>query len=155
MATTLTEVNDLFLSRISDFRLDTIFTASGSLVLNTYLEPWLIDSIVDFDICNQTLNYTPTSGSADGTFDIDLNLKNKVILSRIMVLYWLKKNVNDILQMNNSLQDRDFKTFAQANNLNAKREYLNMQREEISQMLTEYGFANNNWTDWRNQNFAP
>jgi hypothetical protein len=155
MATSLTEVADLFLSRISDYRLDTIFTASGSLVLNTYLEPWLLDSIVAFDVCNQNLTYTTTGSATDGFFTVDLTLKNKIILSQLMVLYWLEHAVSDILQMNLNLQDRDFKTFAQANNLNAKKDYLNMKREELSQMLVDYGYANNDWTGWRNQSFAP
>jgi hypothetical protein len=70
-----------------------------------------------------------------------------------MSKYWLAKTVQDILQMNNSLQDRDFKTFSQAQNLQAKQKLYNLKREEISQRLSEYGYKNNVWQDWRNQNF--
>ena len=48
MGTTLTEVSDLFLSAIADYKLDAIYNASGSLVLNTYIEPWLLKSIDNF-----------------------------------------------------------------------------------------------------------
>jgi hypothetical protein len=156
LATTTTEIADLFLSRISDYRLDTIFNSSGSLVLNTYMEPWIFDSIVEFDgICNQVLNYTPTSGSvSDGFFSVDLTMKNKIVLSQIMVVYWLEHTVSDILQLSNALQDRDFRTFSQAQNLDAKQKYLAAKREEVSQILNNYSYLNNDWADWRNQIFA-
>ena len=153
MATVQSEINDLFLTRVNDYRLNTIFVSSASS-LNTYLEPWLLDSINDFDICTQDLTYTTTSGSAEGYFAEDLTMQHKLILSQIMVKYWLTKSVQDILQMNNFVTDHDFKTFSAAQNLSAKKDLLNSKKEEISQMLIDYGYKNNNWTDWRNQTFA-
>lgn len=153
MGTLESEVNDLFLSRVSDYRLNTIFTTSGSRGLNTYLEPYLLDSIVEFDVCNQTLVYTPTSGSTEGYFNLDLNIKNKIILSRLMVKYWMDKDINNILSMAMIIQDHDMKTYSQAQNLDAKRRNLIAVKEELSQLLIDYGFKNNNWIEWKNQNF--
>jgi hypothetical protein len=155
MATYLLEICDLFLSRVNDFRLNTIFTTSGSLALNTYLEPYLLDSIVEFDVCNQSLAYTTTGSATDGFFATDLNLKNKIILSQIMVKYWLEQVVANVLNMNLTLQDHDYKRFAESQNLKAKQDFLNQKREQVSQLLVDYGYSNNDWTDWRNQNFAP
>lgn len=154
MGTGISEIADLFMSRVNDYRLTTIFSTYNVEVFNAYVEPWLLDSIVDFDVCDQDLNYTPTSGSVEGNFDSTLNLKNKIVLSRVMTLYWLEKEVNDVLQMNNLLQDHDFKTFAQSQNLKAKQDYLNLKREEISQLLVDYGYKGNNWKQWQNQNFG-
>ena len=64
MGTLSSTVNDLLLMRINDYRLDAIYSASGSFILNSYLEAWLIDAIVEFDgICDQDLTYAVTSGS--------------------------------------------------------------------------------------------
>ena len=147
------EIFDFFLTSVNDYKLTAIYQASGSLVLDTYMEPWLLNSIVEFDICDQDLSYTVSSGSAEGSFDADLTNKNIFMLSQIMTKYWLQKNLNDILQMNNILQDRDYKVYSQANNIKAKQDYYVMKCEEISQRLTNYEYASNDWSSWRNQVF--
>ena len=153
MGTPMSDVVDLFMSRVSDYRLTTIYQNFNVEVFNAYVEPWLLDSIVEFDICDQGLNYTVTSGSVEGNFDSDLTLKNKIVLSRIMTLFWMEKEINDVLQMQNYITDHDFKMFSAAQNLKAKQDYYNEKREEISQLLVDYGYKVNNWSGWRSQNF--
>lgn len=153
MGTQLSEINDLFMTRVSDYRINTVYSTSGSSGLNDYLEPWLLSSIVDFDICTQSLDYTPTSGSVEGYFSVDLNLENKIILSQLMCLYWMEKTIQDIMQMSLFITDRDFKTYSSAQNLNAKRSYYNAKKEELMQRLTLYGYKHNDWSDWKDQNF--
>jgi hypothetical protein len=154
MATNSSEIYDLFLSRVNDYRLVSIFQSSGSMVLGSYLEPWILDSISEFSpVCTQSLAFTTTSGSVEGFFTETLTTEHMLILSRILVKYWMNKSVNDVLQFSNSLQDSDFKTFSQAQNLKSKQDYLNNIKEEISQILIDYGYKNNDWLNWRNQNF--
>ena len=153
MATNLSEVADLFLSRISDWKLDAVFTTSGSLAFGSYVEPYLFDSIVDFDVCTQTLTYTASTEDVEGFFTETLTMENKVLLSQIMVLGWLSNNIQNVLQMQNFITDRDFKTFSAAQNLSARRDLLNTKREEVSQKLVDYGMRHNDWTDWKNQDF--
>lgn len=151
MSTTISDLGDLFMTKISDYRLTAIYQTSGSMALNNFIEPWLLNSIVEFDICTPPLNYTPTSGSIEGYFDVDLTLENKMILAEIMVKYWLQKSIQDILQMNNNISDHDFKIASQAANLRAKQDYYNTKREEISQMLTNYEYRHNDWSNWKTQ----
>ena len=155
MGTTLTEVSDLFLSSISDYKLDAIYTASGSLVLNQYIEPWLLKSIVDFSTtANQSLTYTVVSGSSDGYFTETLTMENQIILSSFMELYWLQKGIQDIRAMNNFIQDRDFKSFSPAQNIKARTDNYNSKREELSQLLVNYELAHNViWSEWKTQVF--
>jgi len=153
MGTLSSEINDLFLMRVTDYRLDTIYNTSGSFVLNEYLEPWLMDAIVEFNECDQVLTYAPTSGTTEGSFSVVLSTENKIILSQIMVKYWMAKSISDVLQMQNFITDRDFKTFSSAQNLQAKKEYYIMKTEEISQLLNNYGFRKLDWVDWQNQDF--
>ena len=153
MGTLSSTIFDYFLTSVNDYKLTAIYQASGSLVLDTYMEPWLLNSIVEFDVCDQDLSYTVSSGSAEGSFDVDLTDKNKFMLVQVMTKYWLQKNINDILQISNILQDRDFRMFSAANSLKAKQDYYNTKCEEINQRLTSYGYADNDWASWRNQVF--
>ena len=154
MGTMSSEIFDLFLTSINDYRLTSIYASSGSLVLDTYLEPWLLNSIVDFsDVCIEDLNYTASGSATEGYFDAILSLEAKLILAQIMVKYWLQKTVSDILQMNLHITDHDFKTFSSSQNLKAKQEYYILKCEEISQRLVNYGYKKNNWEQWKNQNF--
>ncbi len=156
MTTPSSEITDLFMTRIRDYRLDSIYSTSGSIVFNGTVEPWLLDSISYFeDFCDQSLTYTVTSGSsAEGYFAEDLTMKNKLILSKLMVKSWLQKTINDVLQMQNFVTDRDFKTFSAAQNLKAKMDYLNSLKEELSQDIMDYSYKRNNWSEWNNQIFS-
>ena len=153
MSTLSSEVNDLFLTRIKDYRIDAIFNNSDALAFNTYLEPWLLDAIDEFDICDQDLSYAVSTDSVEGYFVETLNMSNKIMLSKLMVKYWMAKTINDILQMQNFVTDKDFKTFSSANNLKAKQEYFESKKEELSQELMDYAYKRNAWTDWKNQVF--
>lgn len=151
MATTLSDVSDLFMSKVSDYRLVAIYQTSGSTALSSFIEPWLLNSVVEFDVCTPPLNYIPTSGSIEGSFSEDLTLENKMILAELIVKNWLQKSIQDVLQMNNAIQDHDFKTFAQSSNLKAKQDYYNTVRENVSQLLVDYGYRHNDWSGWKSQ----
>lgn len=151
MTTTLDQIGDLFLSQVSDYRLNIIYQSSGSSALNDYIQPWLLMAIDEFDdICTQDLTYD--SGSQ--LFTETLTQKNMNILAQIMVKYWLNKEVQNVLQMDSFIQDRDFKTHSAAQNLREKQLLLNSKKEEISQLLLDYGYRNNDWSGWEAQNFA-
>jgi hypothetical protein len=154
MGTLASEIGDLFLSRVSDYRLDNMFTTSGSLALGTHIEPYLLDAIIDFDICNQVLTYTVSGSATEGYFSLDLTLENKVILSQLMVLSWLSHDIQNIIQMNNHVTDKDYRTFSSAQSLSAKKDYYNSKKEEMSQKLGLYGYNKNSWSEWQNQIFA-
>ena len=139
MATTLDEICDLALTLIDDYRLTALYQTSGSASLNTYLEPWLLMAIDEFDLCSQALSYSTTT--------------QVFTLAQIMTKYWMQKEVQDVNQMRLHLQDRDFKTFAEANNLKEKREFYNTKQEEIDRILQKYGYRNNDWDAWEDQDF--
>jgi hypothetical protein len=154
--TTFVDIYDLFLQLINDYRLTALYTddvANSTTNLDTLLESWLMLSIPDFEtVCNQDLE---DRTDASHTFDIELTTENKTILAQIMVKYWLSKEVNDILQMKLKIQDRDFHTYAEANNLKEKHTWLSKVKEEISQRLVEYGYADRDmWEYWLANGFS-
>ena len=147
MATTFSEVYDQFLMIVTDYNLITLYNASVT-DFETYLSGWLIPAITDFSSCNQSLSYSGT------TFSLVLTEENIKILAMLMKKYWLEKQIADIRQMALHVQDKNFKTFAEANNLTAKLKLYTEQKEEVSQALVSYGLADNNkWVNWLAGNF--
>ena len=157
MTTAASDIFDLFMSEISDYKLDTIYTTSGSSGLNTNLEPWLLMSITDFEnVCDQSLTYSTVSetGTGDGSFNSDLTYKNKIMLALMMIKYWLKRQIQDVLEMKIFISDHDFKkSYSHANNLNAKRQYLGDVIEQVEMRLGKYELEVNDWESWKNQTF--
>jgi hypothetical protein len=143
------DVFDQFLMEVKDYRLTDLYESSQE-DFSTYLLGWLIPAIDDFSsVCDQSL----VRDDDVMEFDETLAETNIVMLAHQMVKYWAKKNLQDIMQMNIFLQDRDFKTHAAANNLNAKESHLNQIIEETSQKLVDYGFQRVDWAEWANGTF--
>ena len=137
--TSINEVIDLFLMLVNDYKLKQIFDAGN---LEEYVEVWLRMAIVDFNrVRTLPLSYSPISK----TFSEVLTDEEISILSQLMVKYWLTKEVNDVLAMENVLQDHDFTRHSEARNLDAKRNLLNRQIEDCKQLLIQYGYDHFVW----------
>ena len=141
--TCFSDIFDSFLLIVNDYKLINLYDSS-EVDFETYLSGWLLYAIQDFDVCSQSLAYTASTK----TFTETLTTENQLLLARMMVKYWLSKEVQDVTQMSIHLQDRDFKTFSEAANLTAKSNHLNMVKEDISQALVNYGLKTNDWADW-------
>jgi hypothetical protein len=146
--TPLAEVYDLFMMSITDYRLTDLFNTS-ELDFENYLESWLIFAINDFSICDQSLNFSDTTKE----FPVALTRENKTILVMLMGKYWMQKCVNDITQFNLHITDRDFKVASEAMNLREKASYLNVIKEQCSQLLNDYGYKRVDWDEWIIQSF--
>jgi len=149
MTTSASEIYDLMMQKVADYRLLTLFETSES-DFEDYLEAWLKFAIVDFSTCGQALVYDSTTK----VFSVVLTTENQVILATLMMKHWMIKNVNDITQMNLHVTDRDFKVASEAMNLREKSAYLNTIKEECSQLLSNYEYKNNPWSDWYLQDFS-
>ena len=137
--THISEVINLFLMLVNDYKLKQIFDLGN---LEQYVEAWLRMAIAEFDrVRSQPLVYDPISK----TFSETLTNEDLVILSQLMVKYWLTKEVNDVLAMENVLQDHDFTRHSEAQNLDAKRGLLNRQIEDCKQLLIQYGYDHFVW----------
>jgi len=143
MATPFSDVYDLFMQNITDYRLVNLYTASVT-DFETYLSSWLYSAISDFDGCDQSL------ANSNASFSENLSQRNMNILVLLMKKYWLQKEVDDIKQINSAVTDRDFKRYAESTNMTAKQNRLVQIQEEISQKLVEYGLKTNDWSSWIN-----
>ena len=147
MGTFTAEVFDVFMSGIKDYRLDTLFNTSQSN-FSSYLEGFLIEAIAEFTVCTQDLTF------ATGEFTETLTAENIIILAKIMRKKWLQKEIQDIKQMNLSLQDKDYKRYAESNNLMAKQKLFVTLDEEISTTRTRYSLNNTiDWSAWYSGNY--
>lgn len=147
--TPFSSIYDLFLQLVTDYRLIVLYNSSQD-DLETYLESWLVLSVYDFSSCNQDLTYDTTTR----TFTETLSQENINVLARLMVKYWLEKEVQDVTQMSLHVQDRDFKTYAEGQNLKEKTAHLDRVKEECSQLLNDYSYKNNDWSSWFSGSFS-
>lgn len=130
------EIYKLFLNHISnDYRIKKMFNENKD-VAEDMLQTWLVKAIVMFPDCLQDLENNFNEGKK--TFTVGLTLTEKVILADLMVLVWMEWNINNITQMNLSLQDSDFNRHAESQNLSGKVEYANKWREQVYHKMSEY-----------------
>jgi hypothetical protein len=146
--TSITEVFDSFGQLVQDYNLTYLFNSSQT-DYTTFLQSWLEFAIVDFDICNQSLEFDDTTK----LFTIVLSRENKIVLAQLMVKYWLNRLTQDIRQMNNVIRDREFDTYAAGQNLKEKTAHLDAVKETCSQALVRYSYRNFDWDALANQNF--
>jgi len=142
MATPYSEVFDLFLASIQDYRINRLYEQSVEDMEN-YLIPFLIKAITNFRKCKTDLE---DRDDENRIFNQTLSTDEKVILSNLMIVEWLTKEVNDILSLRNFLQDTDFKTYSQANNLKEKRELLTTMKEMVDKQIVQYSYNNFDWS---------
>jgi len=147
--TSLSDIYDLFMVTITDYRLITLFNES-QVDFETFLQAWLKFAINDFYCCDQDLTFDETTN----TFTLVLTTPNQVVLATLMMKYWLQKLVNDVTQMNLHVMDRDFKVASEAANLKEKIVALNVAKEQCSQLLNDYSYKRVDWADWLNQDFS-
>ena len=142
--TTFDEIHDLTMLVIQDFKLNDLYDSSPTN-FNTTLDGLLIRSIPEFTNCQQDLtDYTLSTR----TFNIVLTLVEKSILSKLQVITWLDSKILDVMQLQNFLNDTDFKTFSSAQNLKAKMEAREILFERVLQSMTDYGLKNISWSNW-------
>ncbi len=154
MGTTSDEIFDLFMMRIfNDTTLNTLYTTSGSTVATVYAEPWLLDSIDRVvAYCPEDLSYTVSDGTSVGYFTATLSREMKNILSHVMVLSWLQRQVMNQLAFSRFVQDRDFRMSAPM--LPSLQNALILKTEEIDKLLSDYSYRHVPWTEWQNGNFS-
>ncbi len=142
MATTnYSTIYELFLAGIQDYKIDYLFRDSVEDA-EEYMKTFLIRGLINFDNCKKDLEDRDDELQK---FFIQLNTRERVILSNLMIVEWLTKEVNDILQMKLHLQDHDFKTFSEAHNLREKQTYLSTFEERVDKQMNKYGYSNIDW----------
>lgn len=117
-------------------------------VAEDMMEIFLMKSIPYFYNCQKDIKNVDNIDMECKKFNIELDMEEKNILSDLMVLCWFERLTNNILQVDGNLQDTDFKTFSEANNLKEKSERLDRMREKVYQEINQYGWSRTSFSQW-------
>ena len=140
------EIYKLFLNSISnDYRIKQMFSKNLE-VAEDMLLTWLSKAVTYFNDCLQDLENN--FDEANSRFTLSLTLTEKVILADLMLLVWMEWNINNITQMNLSLQDSDFNRHAETQNLRGKVACANEWREKVFHQISEYTHKDITIADW-------
>jgi hypothetical protein len=127
----------IFKKLADDYILNSLYDSSEANY-NKYVLPWLILSIVDFaPFCTQDLEDVDMTR---GQFNFTMTLENIAMLAFIMQKYWMTNKTQNLLQMTNVVQDKDFTRHSESQNITTKEAVLNDIYERVSQRLMEYKY---------------
>ena len=145
--TSYQELFDLFMQQVEDYRLLELYNGGvGESNLTTYLIGFMNLAIPEFEPCTQNLQDKDDGAK---TFNFEMTMENKKLLSKFMVKEWLGKELKDILQMRWNITDQgSFKHFSEAQNTKSKSEVFEQLREDCSQALMSYSLKHNDWDAW-------
>jgi len=144
MSTPYCEIFNLFLFNIQDYLIDEMYDTSTE-DFEIYATNFLLKAIPSFNQCKQDLDDRDDTARV---FNVTLTLTEKNILANLMTLYWLVKEINNILEMRNFLVSGDYKAFSAANNLKEKRLWYEELSKDVDRQMTSYGYNNNNWSSF-------
>lgn len=152
MATSFTDIYDIFLVQVVDYKID-ILADAGASNLNNYLIGFLRFAIDRFSrYCDQDI--ATTANYLTQQFSITLDLKNQIMLAKTMKIFWIEREVQDVLQFKLLLTDADFKRHAESANLKEKRILQDKIMEQISQDEFDYYVRYNRSADeWEARDF--
>lgn len=142
--TTYLDVIELALHILHDYRLDDAIVKEETSTLIGVFTPYIKFSAgelenfdVDFSIADRD--------NTTHEFNSELTDGQQLIVAKLMVIGYLTREVNDIMQMQLHLQTGDFKTFAERNNLEGKMNLVNVLKEEINYKITKSGWKAYEW----------
>jgi hypothetical protein len=137
MKTKLSELYDNFLSKISDY---------------SFLDPNLTDMEIDEELfgyfksartkfyrCKQSLNVVENE-LGEKEFEVELTGFELEILTHLMLVEYLKPQVLSSEVLRQSLSDKDFKIYSQANQLRELNLLYRLIQKESTKMITEYSY---------------
>lgn len=143
MVTTYSDVYELVLSLISSYKIDDIYMKDGEEGIETFFMPYLkmasgeLENSAGIDISDRD--------DAMRQFDSKLSDGRQLIIAKYIMIGYLSKETHDIMQMQLHLQDGDFKTYAEKNNLEGKLNALYMLKEEVGYDVKRSGYNGFNW----------
>lgn len=142
--TTYLDVIEIALHILHDYKLDNAIVTEDTATLNKVFTPYikiasgeLENFDVDFDISQRDdVLYTFLTELTDG---------QQLFVAKLIVIGYLSREINDIMQMKLHLQTGDFKTFAERNNLEGKQNLKDILSEEMNYKITKRGYKDFDW----------
>lgn len=133
MGTEYTEVFDIFLNKITDYRL----AEKDIEDVKNQLSKFLLSAITRFNNCRKDLQ---DRNDSEMKFNIKLKDIEKEILAVLMVEQWLSPKIKNIRYAEQTLSSRDFRIYSQANHVNELRALQKDINREANDLMNEYSW---------------
>lgn len=140
--TSYSDIIELVLAILKSYELDEIFDQYSDEGLITFFQPYFKFASGELEIQNSSIVLKRSDTSA--SFDTALTDGEQLIFAKFVTIGYLSRETYDILQMKLHLQDGDFKTYAEKNNLEAKQDALICLKEETGWNVNKVGYNNTN-----------
>lgn len=140
--TSYLDIVELVLSLSKSYEIDTIFDEYSEDGVLKLLLPYFKYASGELEIADSGID--TSRDDSLGEFTTALSDGEQVIFTKYVLIGYLAKEKNDILQMRLHLQEGDFKTYAESNNLTAKANALEILKEEVNWNVTKTGYKNTN-----------
>lgn len=135
MATPYEIVDNSFLNKITDDILLSLLPED----IESLLDKYRVSASIKFKQCKKL-------GDKDNdlrVFNQDLTDEEVEILSNLMVLEWLKPQINSIELLKQSLTTKDYKFYSQANHLETLQKLRSETQSEINKLIVSYTYSTN------------
>lgn len=143
MNTKYSDIYELVLALSSSYKIDDIYEKNGVSGIETFFKPYLkiasgeLENNAGIDISDRDDELVMfNSKLSDGT---------QLIIAKYILIGYLSKETHDIMQIQLHLQDGDFKTYAEKNNLDGKLNALYMLKEEVGYDVKRSGYNGFYW----------
>lgn len=143
MITTYSDVYELVLSLINSYKIDDIYVKDGEEGIETFFMPYL--KIASGELENNAGIDISDRDDSLRQFNFKLSDGKQLIIAKYIMIGYLSKETYNIMQMQLHLQDGDFKTYAEKNNLDGKLNALYMLKEEVGYDVKHSGYNGFNW----------
>lgn len=140
--TTYLDIIELILSMTKSYEIDGIFDQYDVDGLITFLKPYFKFAAGELEIADSGINVE--RDEILNEFTSHLTDGEQLIFAKYVLIGYLTRDKNDILQMRLHLQDGDFKTYAEKNMLEAKTSALEVLKEEVMWNVNKNGYRNTN-----------
>lgn len=142
MRTTYFEIIEMVLLIVKSYEADIIFDDYGIDGIMQLLKPYFKLAGAKLKIQSPSMDFSRDDELLQ--FNRNLDDSEQLIFAEYVLVYYLSKEVKDILQMQLHLQDGDFKTHAAKNNLESKSNLLESLKEEVGWEVNKTGFNRTN-----------
>lgn len=136
------DIIELILALVKSYEIDGIFDQYSEDGLLELLKPYFKFAAGELEITDSGINVTRNDNTQE--FESALSDGEQLIFAKYVLIGYLTKDKNDILQMRLHLQDGDFKTYAETNNLSAKTSSLETLKEEVNWNVKKINYSHGN-----------
>ncbi len=143
MVTTYSDVYELVLALMDSYKIDDIYVGKGEDGIETFFMPYL--KIASGELENKSGIDISDRDDTLHQFNSRFSDGIQLIIAKYIMIGYLSKETHNIMQMQLHLQDGDFKTYAEKNNLDGKLNALYMLKEEVGYDVKRSEYNRFNW----------